>query len=595
MDKQKDAIALLESEVTNWELGEVDVTESQGFKMRNVVLNARKNYFGIFTKPTDPTTGRQKIFIPLTETLVENTVKNIDIDTADIRVKAKNPGAYGVASVFRYVLKHYFDKIGFGKIINNILRLVSIDGTAFVKTWRDGDELKVRVVDRLNMIFDPSANDLTQTPIIERNLLTLPEFKKEAKGWKNIEDVEGEKLIDRGGFNYQTGKIKTEVPVVAVYERYGWFPKNLITGNESDTSYVYGLIVCSGIQESNPVFHLIKEVDSQPYTLFKFKDIWNRLDGRGIGEMVISLQAYVNEIVNTRVNKHRITHLGMWKVRGGVTPQQLRKFFTTHAIKLKSQRDDIELIKTTDADQSTYQDEQVGKQWAQDVAGTFDEKQITASTPATNALIQERGTATRTNLVQENLGFALEELIEDHFIPIIKKILKPGDVIRITGNPSDLERMQEKLVFNEVARAANDFLATGGILMPEQIAGEVERVSSELNEQGEDRYVEVNAGAFDTEFNIDVQIGEEELNPALIAQSITQALGIAAQFPGSKLNVDEALREIFDALGLDGDRLIQAQETLGEPQAELAQQEAAAKVSQNEAAATPKPNSQPVV
>jgi len=582
MDKEQDAIALLESEVTNWELGEVDVTDQQGFKMRNVVLNARKNYFGIFSEPKDPTTGRQKIFIPLTETLVENAVKNIDIDTADIRVKAKNPNSHGVASVFRYVLKYYFDKLGFGKLINNVIRLVAIDGTAFVKTWRDGDELKTRVVDRLNMICDPSANDLTQTPIIERNLLTLPEFKKEAKDWKNTDDVEGENLIDRSGINYQTGKIKTEVPVVAVYERYGWFPKSILTGKEEDTDFFYGLIVCSGIQESNPVFHLAKRIDSHPYTLFKFKDIWNRLDGRGIGEMVINLNAYVNEIVNTRVNKHRITHLGMWKVRGGVTPQQLKKLFTTHAIKLKSQRDDIELMQTTDADQSTYQDEQVGKQWAQDVSGTFDEKQITASTPATNALIQERGTASRSNLVQENLGFALEELIEEHFIPIIKKILKPGDIIRITGNPSDLERMQEKLIFNEVASSANDFMAAGEMILPGQIEAEIARLTEMHNEQGEDRFVTINAGAFDTEFNIDVQIGEEELNPALIAQSITQALGIAAQFPGSRL---------------DGDRLIQAQQTLGEPQAELAERTEQAKaqnVSRNEAGATPKPNSQPV-
>jgi len=602
-EKEKKATSLIEAEVTNWELGEVNITDKISFLMKNVVKNARKNYFGIFDQQNDPITGKPKVFIPLTETLVENVVKNIDIDTADIKVKAKNQSAYGVAAVFRYVLFNYLDNLRFGKLLNNIIRLTALDGTCFVKSWKDGKELKSRIVDRLNMIVDPSANDLTQTPVIERNILSLPEFQAEAKSgkWENADKVEGETVIDRSGFALENDRTNsTEVPMVTVYERYGWMPKSIITGNEKDEEYVYGMIIASGITEGESIFHKAKEVDKCPYVIFKFKDIWNRLDGRGVAEMIINLQAYVNEIVNTRINKHRITQMGLWKIRGGITPQQFGKMFTTHAIKMKSARDDIELMQTTDADQSTYQDEQVGKGWAQDVVGTFDEKQITASTPATNALIQERGTAIRSNLVQENLGFAIEELIEDHYIPIIKKILRPGDVVRITGNPADLERMQEKLIKNEVARSANEYLAQGGLILPGELEMEEMRITEELSQMGEDRFVEITDNAFDTEFDINITIGDEELNPALVAQSITQALGIAAQFPGSRLNVDEALREIFDALGLDGDRLIQAQEELGVAEAELAQAEQAPEMGgtgqgTNEANLNPTPVSRPVV
>jgi hypothetical protein len=599
-----EAINLVQNEVRNWERGEAFITDTVSFNMTNLVKKARKNYFGVFEKEYDPITGRKKVFVPLTEKLVEDTVKNIDIDTSAIRVKGKNKDSFGVASVFRFVLKHYLDKIGFGKLLNSIIRMVAIDGTCFVKSWRDGSELRSRVIDRLNIIVDPSANSLDETPITERNFLALPEFRQEAKAgnWINWEDVEGHEKVDRTGFeDMDGGHNVSEVPMVDVYERYGWIPKHFVTGKDEDNKeYVYGLIVLSDIKGSAKL-HLIKEVEKHPFVMFRFKDIWNRLDGRGIGEMILNLQAYVNEIVNTRINKHRVSHLGLFKMRGSVTPQQFSKLFTTHGIKLKSQRDDIEMLKTTDADQSTYQDEGVGKQWAEDVVGSFDEKKITASTPATNALIQERGTASRSNLVQENLGFALEELIEQHYIPIIKKILKKGDVIRITGNPSDLERLQEKFVRNEVYRAAADFIAEGGLVTDDELDEEVIRLTEELNELGEDRFVTVTDKAFDTEFNIDIQISDEELNPALVAQSITQALGIAAQFPGSRLNVDEALREIFDSLGLDGERLIQAQEELGVPQAQLAQAEANAQElggtgeAANEAAASPVPNSRPVV
>jgi hypothetical protein len=600
-DQEREAIALIKNEVTNWEQGEVNITDKVGFKMKNIVRNCRKNYFGVFDEEKDPTTNRYKVFIPLTEWIVESIVKNIDIDTAEIRVKAKNPKSYGVAAVFRYILQHFLDKIRFGKIINSILRLTAIDGTCFVKTWRDGKELKVRIIDTLNIIADPSANDLKDTPITERHFMSLPDFLKEGKDWTNTEEVHGTKDINRAGGSLDNwGNIASEIPMVSVYERYGWMPKFILTGNEKDKEkYVYGVIVVSGLDYGESIFHYAKEVKRCPYTIFRFKEIWNRLSGRGVGEMLYSLNAYVNEIVNARINRHRVTQLGLWKMRGGVTPQSFSKMFTTYGIKLKSQRDDIEPLQMPPQDQTTYTDEIVGKKWSMDVAGIMDQNEVTASTPATNALIQERQQTTRANLVKENLGFALEELIEDHFIPIIQDILTAGDIVRITGNPSDLERLQKKFIENEVYNKAAEYMAQGKVLLPEMIDQEIQRLTDQLNQQGEDRFVRIDRGAFDTDFNIDVQIGEEKLNPALLAQSITQALSVAAQFPNSRVKADEGLREIFDALGLDGERMIGGEEEVGQAQARQAAMEKQQKLGGvgqgvNEAALNPTPLSRPV-
>jgi hypothetical protein len=599
IDQEREALKLINAEITNWELGEVNITDRVSFLMKNIIKNCRKNYFGVFDQQNDPTTKKKKVFVPLTEYLVEDIIKNIDIDTSDIRVKAKNPSVVGVAAVFRYVLKHFLDKIQFGKLLNNIIRMVAIDGTCIVKSWKDGKNLRSKIVDRLNFIADPSANSLDETPMIERHLLTLPEFRAEAKKgkWFNVDKVYTTELIDRSGFGMENTQYnKTEIPMVEIYERYGWMPKSILTGNETD-DYVYGVIISSGTGDS-AVCHFYKEVKDHPYTLFRFKDIWNRLDGRGIGEMVYNLQAYVNEVVNTRINKHRISQLGLWKLRGGVTPQQFSKLFTTHAIKLKSQRDDVEIFNVGDADQSTYKDEQIGKRWAMDLSGVFDRGEVTASTPATNALIQERGSSSRSNLVQENLGFSISELIEKKYLPIIRKILRPGDVVRITGNPADLQRIQKKPIENEVHRAAQEAIDSGQIVTEEMMDQSISKLTEDMNSFGEDRFIKLDSNVFDDEYEIDIQIGNEELNPALVAQSITQALGIAAQYPGSRLNIDEALREIFDVLGLDGERLINAEQELGVPQAQLAQAQEQAKMGGqaiNEATANPTPMSRPVV
>lgn len=598
--------SLLKQEVTNWEQGEAFVTNEESFLMKEVVQKARRNYFGIFSEPTDPFTNRKKLFIPLTEWIVESVVKNIDIDTKDIKIYAKNPNNYGMASIFRYVMNYWLQKVGFGKILNNIIRITSIDGTGFLKVIRQGKDVKVRIIDRLNIIVDPSANTLDETSIIEKNILYLPEFIQEAKAgkWEDWQDVKGTFDIYRNGFEEETGTQTSTVPVVEIYERWGYFPKSYLTGNEEDDSYVYGIIIASDIDEDAKI-HFIKEMKKEdcPYTMFKYKDIWNRLDGRGLGEMLFGLQAYINEIVNTRMNTARVVQMGLWKVRGGVTPQQLIGLFQTQAIKLKGQRDDIERLDTGTVDPSSYRDEETAKTWGLSVTGAFDQSEVTASTPATNALIQERGSKVGFNLVQENLSLALETFLRDKFIPAIKKAMKKGDIIRITGNPADLEILDEKLARNKVYSDINARMELGEVFFPEQIESEVQSIMEQLKSMGENRPLTLdNDAIFNTEYDIDVKIGDEQINPALLAQSLTQALQVAVQFPGSRVNVDEVLKETFDTLGLDGNRLIQAKEQLGVAQAqqEVMSQGMQGQVPQagamgtNEANMTPTPNSRPI-
>jgi len=161
--------------------------------------------------------------------------------------------------------------------------------------------------------------------------------------------------------------------------------------------------------------------------------------------------------------------------------------------------------------------------------------------------------------------------------------------------------MEEKFIKEAVYSQAQEYLNKGGVLLPEEIDAQIEDLKAEMRSMGEDRYVQINDKAFDTDYDIEVQIGEEELNSGLIVQSITQALQVAAQFPGSKIDVDEALKEIFDGLGLDGNRLIQSQEELGEASARAeamgAEAEQVAGVGGqgvNEATMSPTPNSRPV-
>jgi hypothetical protein len=582
---EQKAIAILKDEISEWKQGLSFVTDNVVYDGLAAVKKARKNYFGIFDEERDPQTGRKKIFIPFTEWTCETVLKNIDIDTKDIEVKAKHPDSYKVAQIFRYVLRYYLNKIHFGKKLNDLLRNTVIDGTAFLKVWKENGELKLRVVDRLNMIVDPTAPDSSETPMIERNLLTLPEFQE--YDWDNKEDVKGTKSLDRTGLDaFNMSNQNTQVPYVEVYERYGYFPKFVFTENEKDEDYVYGK-VCYSSEGTSYIVHQAKEQKDNPYQEFKFKNLVNRFDGRGVPEMLFQIQAYLNEIVNIRLNTARIAQAGLWDVRGNITPQQLKRLFTTGAIKTSAEGD-INLIETGTVDPSSYKDEEQAYLWGQRVTQTQAEDEIAPNQPATNALIEERGSAKSYNLIMEGIFLNLKKVLTEKMVPIIRQILKDKDIIRITGDIKALQNLDEHLAENLAYQKLNEMkqdpmgkvqleqavmdLVQQGVPLQEAEAQIIDQtkqgIQDDLGELGEDRFPEISKKLFDTDFDIDVEIGDEQINKGVMVQQLIQTMGILGQMG---MPVNDVAREIFDTLGLDADRLVKNMQQMpqvlqGQPQ-----------------------------
>lgn len=558
-DREREAITILLQEKSNWQEGTVWITPKVTFDTKKMVEKCRKNYFGIFNEANDPMTNRQKIFIPFTEWVIESILKNIDIDTKDITVKAKNPSAYAVADIYRYVIRKKLDDINFGQIINKLLKRVCIDGTGFLKIFKDNGKLGIYVIDRLNMMYDPSAETLDQSSgIIERNVLTLPEFQ-EYKNWDNVGVVKGTTTLDRTGFDLASkANIRTTVPYVEVFERYGYVPKWIVTDDEADkdsNEYVYALIIASGLSSQNQtVIHLIKEVSGHPYQEFKFKEVPNRLDGRGPAEMLMNIQAYINEVVNTRLNAGRMVHQKLWKIRGNVTPQQLSNFFATAAIKLDA-NSDIEMVNTGSIDPSSYRDEEQAYFWGNQVTQSVDD-QTQGGNTATEALIGQQAANKAYNLRIEDIFLNLEKAFAEKIVPIINKELSKEEIIRITGDVKDIKRMDEKLAKNYVYNTLNKEMKEKGMMSlqsTEEVEAAIDSIASEMENMGEDRPIPKFDELFDTKYDIKITITDETINKATIAQALQNIMGIAAQ---AGKPIEPIMSELFDTLGFSGERMI---------------------------------------
>lgn len=551
-------ISIMKAEKATWEEGNVFVTPKVSFVMRNVINKARKNYYSIFDNEKDPITGRDKLFIPLTEWTVEDTLKEEDIDTKDITVKSRN-GSYLKAQVMRMVLMKYLDDIKFGETLNKWLRLIVTDGTAYLKAVEEEGKLEVRVVDALNIIADPSVECIDEsTGIMEKVILSKPEFDE-----LNLDMSEYVSLtynVDHNTTNTMGSVMSTtQIPYVELWQRYGYLPRSIMTGKEKDNnSFFYGVAIVSGLN-ATPVVHSVEELKDEmnPYCEGRLKAVPGRRHGRGIPEMLFNTQAYLNEVINTRMNRARITQLGIFKMTGNVTPQEFKRMFTTGGIKLDNSSD-ISVLNTGGTDPSTYKDEDQTYQWASRVTGNTDDFNQAASRPATNALIEQQGANKGHNLRMEGILLVLGDFIQNKMLPIIKKELKrkKGEIIRITGDPKILMKLDEALIRNQVYKnieamspSEKQAIAQSGV----DIESFVQQGMDAMKSLGEDRYMEIVDELFDSEYDTKIVTSDESINRNALAQSLQGTIGLLA---GSGMPIRETLREYYDTIGLDSDRLV---------------------------------------
>ena len=563
-DEDKKVIQIMRDEKTEWEEGQVWATDKVHYKMRDIIQKARKNYLGKFDVETDEVTGRKKYFVPLTEDMTETVVKNIDLDTLDINIRSTNPNGYASSNILRYLISYFMRKNYWGEILNEMLRLFCIDGTVILKNLKNYDKklnrqvIKSRIVDRTNFIIDPSEDNIQEAgAVIERNILRKSEIEKYP--WKNVEYVSETTSFNR--LNTLIGaEVKTQVPYVEVYERWGELPIG------KDGKWVSAIAIVSDL-DANPVVHLIKEnkKEIKPYEECRYRKLFGRWDGRGIGEMLIPLQRYLNETVNLRINAARIAQLGLFKVRkgSGITRQLLKSLISGGAIPV-TRMEDIAELRVPDIKESSYRDEETTYNWAQKVTGAFDVSRgegLPASQPATTAMLQEKGSKSGFNLIQENLGMFLSRVFERHIIPLLIENLKMDDVISIVGSPKELKELDNNYINKKTKDYYINSMKKGKLPSGEDVAMFKDLQQQMLSKFGKNRYLsDLKKVLSGWEYEVQIFVTKESFNKAVIVGQLNSLLLNYSQVPGISLDQDAIIKEILDLMGIGGARFLESKQ-----------------------------------
>lgn len=554
LDIEQKAIELIRLEKGQWDTATTFVTDKVAFQMRNLIRQLRKNYWGIFDEPVDPTTGRKKIWVPLTESLVESVVKNIDLDTKDITFRAKRAEAIGLTSLIRSVVKNELDIIHFGESLDELERILAIDGTAVWKTIEYYDEererkcLQIVPVDLLNFYIDPTVHSIQEAEaVIERAILSEDQVKT-MDGWINTDKVIGSLNIDRTDGQYSQAYNSTgNTRLVEVYERWGKMPKSFLTGNPEDTDYVEGHIVASGTK-GGWICHLVEENKKgiKPYEEAWYTRVPSRWYGKGVAEKVMMMQLWINTITNIQINRSYVTQLGIFKIRqgSGITPQSISRLASNGAITVQTMQD-IEQMVMQDASPASYRDQDSAMSWSRQVTGAFEAitgETMPSSTTATIGAIQNRNASSQFVLIKEGIGMFIERWVQRHALPIILKNLKRGSVVK--HFPDRLQDYDQQIIAQQIYDQVNEANEQGKFLDPEQVQMEMERGIASLQASGDQRFVELLDPVEILDYEVDVQITNEDYDTGVAIQNLVQMLPAAPEF---RLQIIE---QIFDRMGM---------------------------------------------
>lgn len=540
------AIGIVRGEKQRWEVATAFVTDRVSFKMRQLIRICRKNFYGIFDVPVDQYTGLEKTWYPLTEMYVRAVVKNIDLDEKDISFRSKTPEGREITDITRAAVKDKLSKMYFGQKLDDFERDLAIDGTAVWKTYEEQGKLIVRPIDLLNIYIDPTTPSIQEAYRFTERTMLFPDEIRGMTGWMNTENLdynipEGIPRVDPYWGNRATG-VNSNVRMWDVYELWGMIPESLITGRYTDDAKeVPGHIVVSGIDSpGREKVHLIErniKVDTEGQSLKPYEECWyqrvpNRWYGRGIAEQLLSLQIYANIIFNVRINKSRISQLGVFKMKkgSGVTPQMLARLPANGVVTLNN-LDDLEAMVIPDISESSYKDEEVITNITEKLTNAFSVatgENLPTSTSATEAGIQAASVKSGFSLIKDSIGGFFKRWMDRHALPIIAKELTIGQVVRITGDDETFKELVDRVVMHKAHDALDESFAKGYLPSPQEMQMAMDSAREKLLKG--DMFFTLTKDIIAKELETEIDITNEEMDKSVTVQNLLTLAQVAPQY-----------------------------------------------------------------
>lgn len=451
--------------------------------------------------------GRDKPFFDIVTSAVNIWYRATDIDRKNIRIYSNKVANYVSSFIATIYLHSWMKKTRFGQFLNTWGRTLAKYGSAVVKFVEKDGKLKPMVVNWHTLIVDPV--DFYGNPVIEVLDLTPAQLRKRGYNEDAVEalieeteegkrdkrrDLKGIQKDDREGY-------------IRVYEVHGELPLSYLTGKEEDESettqmmLVYSFtgtekagftdyFLYRGRESKSPYMltHLIEE-DGQTLskgavkTLFESQWMVNHSQ-KAIKDMVdIASKLIVNTADENFVGKNMTNNFDIGDVMVSNDPLRPVQWDMNPTVMISNFKNDWQSIGN----------EQAG---ASDAMRGVQPKSGTAWRQ-TEAILQENHSL--FEIMTENKGLAIEDMLRDYVLPFIKKKLNNKEEIVAQLDSHDLQKLDKIYIkakareqFEEMAKSQiKESLLQGEIpaFIDQDMSNLEEKLQSDLSEFGNDRFI----------------------------------------------------------------------------------------------------------
>lgn len=532
--------------------------------------------------------GNERYFHNIINARNAHASKNIDLDTKDIILTADSESGWFFSFILRNEIRSWMDKHGFGKLLNELSEnLPKFGKVIWERTIDEDGETNLNEVDLRDTIFDPSAKTIYPKDsgfFLKRTILAPWEVmeKVEHGGWNkesaialiNASPVKQDKFISNtNSISSTTYSLTDTIPNCDVYDCWGYFPtKDLkaagvkmdLTGDRDDENqsadkaltYQYAHVVIggieSGVENTEPLFAELAEHEDFP---FKECNWHRRIAGRCLpisnSELLIDLQARMNELINRFFSALRMGSLHLFQTRGMNAPSNLLQDAQDGDVfEVKSE---ITPIPTELRAFNQYQTElQNIENQADRIANTMEVvtgESMPTNTPFRLGAQLGASAAKIFDKVREDCGIFITDVFTNWVLPEIIKDLSEEHILELVGSVDELKSFDEMYRKYLLAQSVKDYVLQIGRLPSEQELATVEStLANEL--KNSDRKVKVEKQYFTIEkiksMRLSFDVTDERKNFNAQAETMSNLLQIIASNP--MIMQDEMAKKIIGSI-----------------------------------------------
>ena len=493
------------------------------------------------------TMGREKPFFNIVTAVANIWFRATDIDRKNIKVKATKSKDIIASFLATVKLQEFMRKSRFGVFLNTWGQTLSRYGSAVTKFVEKDGELTPAVIPWNRLIVDPV--DFDSAPVIE----VLEYTPAQLRMHDGYDKAMVEDLIDSQGVrkNLDGTNKDTRDGFIRIYEVHGLMPLSYLTEKESDeTTYVQQLHIVSFVAKSKG-----RKTEYEDYCLYKGKEAKNpymishliKEDGRtlaiGAVESLFDAQWMTNHSVKSMKDQLDLASKLIFQTSdGSFVGQNALSNIETGDILVHNPNEPLTQVNNNSHDLTSLQNyNQMWKNLAQEISNTPDSL-MGKNAPSGTAWRQVEAIQQEANslfeLMTENKGLAIEDMMREYIIPFVKKQLDTKEEIVATLEVNGIQKIDEMYIRNEAIRRSNkqvvETILNGGIAEQPDLQMEQQNIQNELSDMGNQRFYspgEISWKEYfkDVEWDLEVDItGEQAQNQNDLATLNTVFTTIAA-------------------------------------------------------------------